>query len=376
MAIDGRPQPAGGQIGEGPGWSLTVYVPDIARKLEAGYTGVEIRSNSESGGDGVLAANLLLRAGEERYTYRKADGKPTDWAKWRFTPNGQFSEWQRVGPYGVDRRTIRRDVGRRARMMRWPVAEATGATPATLTIPSLLDADASPSKFARWFARRPDGQVRRVRSAANKGFAPDTGVLTLNPFPDATAANTEIELWKPRTDEDPSELLNESMNVARTRLWIEDAFYFTVENNVSVYAMPFELQASVKRVEVAAGTYPEMPRWYPVQHYELTKERGQVLLEMYGSIASDIGINYGDGIIVRVLYNYFPQRMVDDDSVWPVSREWAAAEVGVHFLEDLGVSHGDEDVNDVARALTFYREQREEERKTWMPSSGAEIQYV
>lgn len=354
------------------GGSATAYVPNVAAQIALGYTGVRFYWSTSETGTFSLVDTATLVAGTYEYSYNKTDALATDWyqfALYGATPGeGPLSEPMPIGPPRVTRKDVRRGVGRRLRLLTLATVLAS-PSPTTTTFAStnLIDTDASEYRFANWFARGASA-TRRVRDKTNAGYTPSTGVVKVNAFSGAPDTGDEIELWRPKGDEDPSELIDEAMNRARFNLLWEDTFYFTTEANVTSYWMPATMRENaIKRVDYAADTYPERPRWSPVGGFWTNEEQGGLLLDI---AMSGFGRDpYPGGTVIRVIYNRSGDKMDDDTDYWEVRLEWAVAESAMALLNTMGPSGGMEQTIDVNRVKADLAAEIGAFRQTWAPSA-------
>lgn len=364
------------------GASVTAFVPNDERLLDLGYTDVRIFWASAENGPFTQEADIPLVGGQFDYFFNKPDAAQTDW--WYWAPYGAVpglgpgSEAMPVGPPRNSRLAVRQGVGRRLGIMQLaPVTTGTDAD--TLVCASLIDADASPAKFANKFARsvggNVPGEVRRIRAAANGGYVPATGTLNFgNQFSATPTTSTVLEIWTPAKDSDPSAMVDEAMNRARRRLWWDESFLFTIDRNVTDYFMPASMiPGTVRSVDFAAGDYPERPGWAPVGFWDLSMDLGQPLMTVSRN-AFLPSQSYEQGTIIRVRYNRIGDRMDDDDDYWGVPLEWAVAEVAFDYLNLIATPGGGrEDVSDAATAKARVLEEALEWRRMFMPPAKVQM---
>jgi len=353
----------------------SVYVPDPDRQIELGFTHIRIYWAASEAGPATLAQQIELVPGQSYYQYNKPDAQASDWFEWCYWGEdpGESPRAERVpvGPPQATRAAIRRGVGKRLRILEGPYTITSVSSATEAVVADLIDPDASPHRFANRFVRLSDGQVRRTRTAQNNGYVPATGTLTLNRATDPIWEEGDtIELWRPKGDEDPSEIIDEAMNYVRNHIWWRDTFYLTTQEGQTEYALPaLAIPEAIVSVERASDTYPGRPGWEPVGYYEVSLDGGTPVLSVRAHAAQEILYMAGD--VIRVTYNRFGDRMDSDFDAWSVPLEWAIAEVALAFLERMATpSGGLEVVTDADRARAGIRTDIEFWRRVAMPAPG------
>ena len=363
------------------GGTATAYVPDDTQQIALGYTHVRFYWGTSEAGSYSLVDSEALVAGQNDYSYNKTDANRTDWFYWALygaTPGeGPASEPMPIGPPTCSRKQIRQGVGRRLRLV--DIVTVASAADATSFVASeLIDPDASAYRFANRFARPSSGtyagNTRRVRSysttGANNGYAPATGTIIVGrSFGGTLSAGNEIELWKPKGDDDPSVLIDEAMNRSRRKVWWEDSFYLTADASVSEYWLPAAmLPGSIKAVDWASDSYPDRPAWQSVGYWETTQEFNQSKLTLLqGSFTGRA--TYDANKVVRIVYNRFADRMDSESDYWDVPLEWAIAETCLEYLREHRIpGGGKEDTADATVSIATVAEEVAEFRRAYMPS--------
>jgi hypothetical protein len=343
------------------GASIRIDRPDANDLIDLGYTGLRIYWASSEGGAYSLVTTLTLVEDTTTYEYNRTSAAAGDW--WYYAPYGAVpdegvaSEPQPVGPALTTRKAIRQGVLKRLRM--GMVENITTVTDTdTWVVGGLADADAPTLRFANWYVHHvASGAQRRIRSGSNAG-APASGTLNFRrawPGSGITGGD-EIELWRPKGDENPVEILHDAINSARLRIWWPETIFITTENDVTDYVLPRGLVESchqITAIEWDAGTWPDEPQWQDVHGARAYDELGSVLLHL---VANGWGTRLSAGTRVRVSLNRFGDRLDDDFDYWQCAAEWAIAECAAEFLRRLGPSGSQEDTRDVRDALRLAEE--------------------
>lgn len=356
----------------------SLYIPDDDQAIALGYTDIKVYWASSEAGPYSLATTIPLVSGQKDYSYNNTAGLATDWAYhtlYGATPGeSPASEPVPVGPPQSTRLAIRRGVGERLNIME--TADVTTGTDAnTVVCSSLIDADASPSKYANRYARavggNVDGETKRVRNTANNGYVPASGTLNFGAdFSAPPNSSVTLELWRAERDQDPSVRIDNAMQRARHRLWWEETFFVSTDANVTEYSMPATmLLGSVKAVEYAAGSFPEDPDWQPVGFWDLSQDGGQPVMSIRLSALLDSP--YSQGTVIRILYNRFGDRMDDDSDYWNVPLEWAVAEVAYEYIKTIRTpAGGKEDISDAGISKAELAEDLDLYRTIYMPRAA------
>lgn len=367
------------------GANYHVYLPENDELIALGYTHIRVYWASSEGGSYSLATSIALVSGTYDYTYNKTDGLATDWAYhalYGATPGeGAASDPIPVGNNAPSRKLIRQGVGQRLKLCE--LATVTTYTNTTsFACSSLADSDGAASDKANYFARVASGaragDIRRLRTAANSGWASTTGTVALRrPLGGALSVADEIEFWKPKGNVDPSAQIDEAMQRARRNIWIEDVFYLVTEADQTPYALPRSISHSgqVKRVEYSpwgASEFTTEPRWLPVGDARVWVEDGQCWLEVHSDPVSRAPL--AGGLPLRVTVNRNPDRMDSESDSWPVPLEWAVAEVALQFLTENGPETGKEDVGDIGRLLPVLRDECMEFRALYTPATTVRVE--
>ncbi|MCX7800088.1 MAG: hypothetical protein N2109_07070 [Fimbriimonadales bacterium] len=361
------------------GATVTAYIPDDGRLIELGYTHVRFYWAGAEDGTYALVHSEALSAGQRDYSYNKTDAFQTDW--WYWAPygagpgEGAASEPMPVGPPVATRKAIRQGVGRRLGMLE--VAQVTTGTDAdTVVCAALIDADASPARYANHYARAIAGNVagetRRVRSVANSGYVPASGTLNFSRAFSATPnTSTVLELWRPLKDQDASVLVDEAINRVRRKVWWEDVVYLTADEGVTEYAGPGSLlPGAVTAAEWATGSYPDAPGWRPVEDWDVVMVGGQPVV----SLQRAPGVAFPGGTVFRLVYNRFGDLLNDDGDWWTVPVDWAVAEACLDVLRQVMTPGGGrEDVADAAAAIQAVADEVGEWRRALMPRAVAQV---
>lgn len=357
------------------GATLTGYVPDVDDQIALGYTDIRFYTAASESGSYSLADTIALVSGTLDYSTNVTAAMATDW--FYFVPYGSVpgegvaSEPMPVGPPQCTRLQVRQAVGKRLRLL-YTGALASVSSSTVGIITDLIDPDASAHKYgnriARVYSGTAIGQTRRVRSGST-GYAVVTGQLTINRATSpAWLAGDGVELWKPQFDDDPSLIIDDAMNTARLRMWWEDTFYFTTDDNVSEYYGPATLREEyVKAVEYANDSYPASPDWRSVGWYRIVQDGGQPLISALGRGRG--WSMFSAGSVVRIIYNRFGDRMDTDTDYWNVPLEWAAAEVALDTVEAFRAPQGSrEGLDDYASVYATLQREVMDMRAAWMPS--------
>lgn len=362
------------------GGTAHAYVPDDTAQIALGYTDIRFYWATSETSAVTLVSTQALVGGQRDYTYNKTDAVATDWFEWCLYNSDDDDESPRservaIGPTLSTRKDIRQAAGKRLRMMR--LLTRTGSTSTTAhTFTDLVDADASPYLYCNQYLRAVSGntqEVRRIRSKANTGYAPATGVITTNAFSSGLATGTECELWRPKGDEDSSVIMDESMNMARQSVWWDELFYLTTDADTTEYYMPSTMMpAAVKSVEWSRGTYPDNPDWQPVPFYELTYVGGNLMMTIKWSVLG--ALEFYTGTIIRIKYARQGDILNNDTDYWQVPLEWASAEAALAFLNRLGTpSGGAEVVQDAEAAKRSLLIELQTLRNTHMPPAEPKV---
>jgi len=358
------------------GGTATVYVPDDTTQIALGYTEIRIYWAASETASASLATTLTLVSGTFDYTYNKTDALATDWFYWALygaTPGeGPASERVPIGPTRSTRLAIRQGVGQLLRLMDGPYALATAATASLCTISALIDPDASAHRLTNRFVRCSGGtaigQTRRTRTAANSGYIPATGTLTLGRATSpAWVAADSVEIWRAKGDEDLSVLIDQAMNTTAPSIYIEDSFYLTIDDSVSEYYLPQGIgELNTLGVDWVRDSYPSKPDWRPVGFFDFATDGGSTILTVKRAA---IGPSYySQGDIIRVRYASNPDNMDSDTDYWAIPLEWAVAEVAMTFLDTIATpSGGLEQIVDAERAKAALRRNLDTYRGRWMP---------
>ena len=365
------------------GATLTAYVPDDGDQIDLGYTAVRFYTATTENGSYSLAGSATLVDGQLDYSLNVTAALATDWFYWILygaTPGeGVASEPMPVGPPRVTRLTVRQAVGKRLRLLYTGTLASVSSSTVGI-ISDLIDPDGSAHKYANRFARCYSGdaigQTRRVRSGST-GYAVATGTLTVGrAYSPAWVATDGLELWKPQFDDDPSIIVDAACQTARLRMWWEDTFYFSADDDVSDYYGPATLRDEyVKRFEYAADTYPSKPDWQPVGWFDVVMDGGQPLITVYshGTRAA----KYTAGTIFRIVYNRFGDRMDSDTDYWSVPEEWALAEVALDTVQALRAPQGSrEGLDDYASVYATLVREVQDMRAAWMPGPATRSRRV
>lgn len=356
------------------GGTYTVYVPDVAEQIALGYTGIRIYWGTSESGSFSVVTTLSLVAGTYDYTYNKTDATPLDWAYHAYyglvPGEAAASDPVPVGGPQCSRLQVRQGVGRRLRMLETCLV-TTGVSALSVIATDFQDPDAMASRFANWFLRMYSGvykgQTRRVRTVANAGYVPATGAFVVNrAFTGSPGVGDGIELWRPKGDEDPSILIDEAMNRARARMWVEDSVLLTAETNVTEYFLPATVTnpGQVKSVAYAGADWPDRPSWTAIPYARASSVDGQGVISLTSGPAS----SFAEGTVIRVLVNRVCDRMDADTDYWPVPLEWAIEEVALDFLLNSGPTGGREDTSDTDRMVKYVEQSVMALRTLYLPS--------
>lgn len=363
------------------GGQFDVYVPDDEQAITLGWTHVRIFWASNETANAALVSTQELVAGQHDYSYNKTDAAATDWAEWCYynedtDTEGPRSERVPIGPPQISRKRIRQGVGRRLGMCRvLTVLDAPAPTATAFAAQELIDADASSSLYCNQFVRftvgAEVGNSRRVRDVGT-GYAPSTGVLTVNAFETGPGDGDEFELWIPARGQDPSVLVDEAINTVAHRIWWEDTHYLATDSGIAEYVLPQIIRAeTVKGVRWAAGSYPERPYWAEVPHAHFRRDGGNLVLSLGGVYRE----TFGQGTIVQVEYSRPGDVLDSDDDAWEVPLAWAVAEVAMEFLDLLGTPRGGlENVIDAERAKNNLQRDLDLFRNLYMPTPRVRIE--
>lgn len=356
------------------GGVASAFVPDVEDRIALGYTDVRWYFATSETATATLASSSTLVAGTRDYSYNKTDAAPTDWVEWCLygAVPGESGRSPRVplGPPSISRKDVRQGVGSRLEIMELVTATGTAAT--TFTAPELIDPDRSVHTIGNAFARAVSGSyqvTRRVRAGATGYSNRTTGEVTVNrTFGGTLGAATEVELWSPRGETDPSARIDAAMQRARAQLWWEDTYYLALDADVTEYFLPQGIQKEgVKAVEWASETYPEAPGWLPVGSWDIVSEGQQPLISILS--AGEGSSRYSEGTVVRIVYNRFGDRMDDDADTWSVPLEWAIAETAFEYLRGQVVPNGArENVSDDVTAAKALFDECLGYRAVYMPS--------
>lgn len=358
------------------GGVINVYVPNVDELIALGYTHIRVYwATSENGSySHVNGTSTALVAGTTSYEYNYTTGAPTDWAKYTFygaTPGETVSsEPIRVGAVNATRKEIRRLAGRLLRMMEPVVALSAVTDGDTIVADSMADADGLAQRFQNYWIRS-GTQSRQVRRATSSpaGWIPASGTFNLRrAFSPSLSTSDEIEVWRPKGQDDPSVLMDEAMQSARRHVWWQEVFYLTTTADVSEYDLPagiIESPGQVARVEYAAGTFPSQPDWRPVAGARVLMDGGVPLISLK---ADGWGNMLQANIIVRVILNRFGDRMDSDTDYWNAPLEYCAAAVAREFLKRMGVPSGSTEVTDDVRVAMAVIE---DELRAWQALAPA-----
>ena len=327
------------------GATYEVSVPDVDTWIANGYTVIRIYwATSEGGTYSLEGTTLTLVSGTYAYSYNKTTANSTDWAQHAFygaTPGeSPRSEPTPVGEAQSTRALIRQGVGQRLRLMQGPYSITSVTDTDTIVISSLIDADAETLAYANWFVRS-GTQSRQIRKSPN-GYTAASGTLNFRrAFSPTLEAAATAEVWKARANEDPSTIVDEAMNRARKEIWWEEVYYLAPSSTQTEYALPRTIVSpgQVKRVEYAAGDFPDDPQWTQVAA-SVSMDAGVAYLSLTHS-------TFGTGTIVRVSVNRFADRMDSEADYWGAQLEWCIAETAREALRVLTVTTGKvEDIRD------------------------------
>jgi len=360
------------------GGSFTAYVPDDTRQIELGWDSVRIYWATSETASPSLATTLALVAGQFDYTYNNENALITDWAEWCLYDSGEDSEGPRservpIGPPQSTRKLIRQGVGRRLRLMDGPYEIASVGDSDTCIVSDLVDPDAAVGRFANKFIRVVEGtaagQTRRIRNIANSGYVPASGTINVGrAFNPAWVGDDIAEIWRPKSDEDPSVLIDEAMNRVASRVWWTETFYLSVDSEVSEYYLPATMRPeAVVSVEWAGDTYPDRPGWVPVGGYGFSYDQGNLMISLQRTNLGDPSY-YDQGDIIRITHNRTGDAMDDDADYWNVPLQWAIAETALEFLDTIGTPSGSqEEVGDAERARAALARDIDHFRRVNMP---------
>ncbi len=334
-----------------------IFVPDDTEQIALGYTGIRVYWATSETAAASLATTLTLVAAQRDYSYNKTDALSSDWFEWCLygaTPGeGPRSERVPVGPPSITRKQVRQEVGRRLNLVE--VVTATGTSGTVFTAPELIDPDRSVHDIANRWARPTAGDylgnTRRVRAGSTGYSNTATGEVTVGrTFGGTLAASTEVELWKPRGDVDPSARVDEAMQRARLQLWWTETWYLTTDANVSDYYLPQTIQkAAVVSIDWASDDYPERPGWVPVGWWNIVQEGQLPLLTVLASAEGHM--TYASQKVIRIVYNRVGDRMDSDTDTWSVPLEWATAEASFEYVKGQIVPGGNkENMDDLVRS--------------------------
>lgn len=324
------------------GATYEVSVPDVDTWIANGYTVIRIYwATSEGGTYNLEGTTLTLVAGTYAYSYNKTTANSTDWAQHAFygaTPGeSPRSEPVPVGEAQSTRALIRQGVGLRLRLMQGPFSITSVTDTDTIVISDLIDVDAEALAYANWFVRS-GTQSRQIRKSPN-GYTAASGTLNFRrAYSPILVAAATAELWKARANEDPSTIVDEAMNRARKEIWWEENYYLSVDSGQTEYALPRTIVSpnQVKRVEYAAGTYPDDPIW--------TRTSANVTMD--GGLAI-LSVPMAGTTTLRVAVNRFADRMDSEADYWGAPLEWCIAETAREALRVLTVTTGKvEDIRD------------------------------
>jgi len=358
------------------GGVYSAYIPDDAQAITLGYTHVRVYWGATEAGSYSLVTSIALVSGQLDYTYNNTLALATDWAYhalYGATPGeSPASEPTPIGPTRSTRLAIRQGVGQLLRLMDGPYALATAATASLCTISALIDPDASAHRLTNRFVRCSGGtaigQTRRTRTAANSGYIPATGTLTLGRATSpAWVAADSVEIWRAKGDEDLSVLIDQAMNTTAPSIYIEDSFYLTIDDSVSEYYLPQGIgELNTLGVDWVRDSYPSKPDWRPVGFFDFATDGGSTILTVKRAA---IGPSYySQGDIIRVRYASNPDNMDSDTDYWAIPLEWAVAEVAMTFLDTIATpSGGLEQIVDAERAKAALRRNLDTYRGRWMP---------
>lgn len=336
-----------------------VVVPEVSEYLADGFTDIRFYRAPSEGGPYTQVQSLPLANGQTVYEYEDVAASPTDW--WTYTLWGAgpgetgMAEPQPVVTLRVSRKEIRRLVGNRLGML--AIGTIASATATSLTIPELVDPDASPLTWASGWAMLASGamsgQFRRIRHG-QAGYDPATGALTMAyAFASAPANGTEVEVWKPSPSATPTpELVNIACNVAAQSMWVPDIAYASSDS------LEFELpslvhEKAVHRVEQRiSSTGP----WVPVPGWRVSRRGSTTYCELPFKVTGMMRVHY-----VRQL-----DRLNDDADSWDVAPEWAEAEVALAYLRRLISPMGNKEViGDIAASAQMLQQEVRVLRRTY-----------
>lgn len=329
------------------GATYDIAVPEADTLIDAGYEVIRIYwSDSEDGTFTLEGTTITLVAGTYSYSYNKTTALVTDWVQHAYygsTPGeSPRSEPMPVGLPQSTRALIRQGVGKRLRLMHGPFSITSVTDGDTIVISSLIDVDAEALTYANWFVRS-GTQSRQVRKGSN-GYTPASGTLNFRrAFSPILEAADTAELWKARAMEDPSTIIDEAMNDARKELWWEEDYFIAAAANTTEYALPRTIvnRNMVKRVEYAAGDWPDDPQWVRSPSASVRMDGGLPTLSL------GPGNDLSAGTIYRVSVNRFADRMDSEDDYWDAPLEWCIAETAREALRVLTVTTGKvEDIRD------------------------------
>lgn len=360
------------------GATYYIYVPNPDQLIALGYTHLRVYWASSEGGtfSHVNGTSTPLVAATYSYSYNNPSGIPTDFAQHCYygaTPGESAkSEPVAVSIARSTRSAIRQGVGMRTRQM-YALVDLTSVTDGdTVVADELVDVDGQAEQFANWWARS-GTQSRRVRSGAN-GYVPSTGTLNFRrAFNPSLSASDFIELWRPRGFEDPTALVDDAMQRARSSLWFEETWYFATTTNQTEYYLPAGVIANegqVQSVEWNAGTYPDRPVWRPAWA-SVSFVNGTPMLSARPSGAN----SWSTGTLLRVRVNRFGDRMDSESDYWPVPLEWAIAETAREFVKVFGAATGSqEDMRDWRAMLKDLQQECAEYRAMYYPAVEARVE--
>lgn len=359
------------------GATVHVYVPDDDVAIDNGYTHVRIYWASSQTASASLETSVELVEEQRDYSYNKDDALEGDWWEWALygaTPGeGPRSERTPVGPPRATRQDIRQLAGQRLRVCRvLEVAASPSPTSTAFASSELIDADASTylhcNKVVRFTTGTLAGEVKRVRDKAATGYTPATGLLTCNAFTGAPTAGDDFELWVPNGSDDTSELMDQAISQAAAYLWWPETFFFSTDEDVEEYFMPFLMRRDfIRSIEFSTGTYPSEPGWQPVARPVFRYQSGRLVLNLQDA---GPGLNrFTAGTIVKIEYDRPAQELNTDSEAWYVNRRWAAVEAAMAFLDLIGTPRGGlENIVDAERAKGALQRDIEMYRGQYFPA--------
>ena len=358
------------------GVTLRVSVPLAAELMDLGYTDIRVYWATSEAGSYSLVTTIPLVSTTFVYEYNNTTGLATDWAYIAYfgagPSEGPPSPPQPVSKPRSTRKVIRQGV--LARLQLGKVVVVASASSSTKFIASsLIDPDASAQKYTSWFARAATGaqagESRRVRTAANTGYAPATGEITVNrAYGGALATAVEVELWKPHGDDDPSVIVDEAMQEARQNLWYDEEFLISALANQSEYTLPDGCnELTIRAVEWATDDYPDRPGWVevPVWHENL----GVISL----SRTTGPWGGWSTGEVIRVRYAALVDRMDTEADYWDANLEWAIGETALAYLDRIAKPDGKEAAIDYDRKRGQVLREVQRWRQIYMPRARVKV---